>query len=710
MKISILLPFKENFSPHYAGAVSLFINDTLKISKFKKNTVVFGNTHFKQIFNLNYKNISLDKKLFQSQNKRYVEEFINLEKKRKSDLIELHNRPIYLNFIINKLINRTYILYFHNDPLTMSGSKTISERIFLMKNCFKIIFNSNWSKKRFLQDMKSDFINSEKLVVINQSAKKNLINLDNKKKIITFVGKLNKSKGYDLFGQSIIKILDKHKDWSGIVVGDEPRDKLDYNHKNLKKLGFRKHSEVLDIYKKTSIAVVCSRWEEPFGRTSLEASSNGCAVIISNRGGLPETITNGIILKKLNHVNVFKAIDNLIKNKKKRIELQKLSLKNFYLTHKYISNKIDELRDVKLTKKSKISFFDSKKSLRILHITNFNERHNGRLFFNTGRRINNGFIRLGHSVLEFSDRDIQKHYKSYSDITGAKSLNDKLKKTCYNYKPDIIVMGHADLISPQMLSELKDEYPQLKIAQWFLDPLNKFGPDYEKNKKRILDKSKFIDANFITTSPDVLKFLPKKVKNYFIPNPSDPSFETLNNFNKDCSIDVFFALSHGVHRGILKSRTTDDREIFIKKLIDSSKNVKFDIYGVNKVQPIWADQYFKTISNSKMGLNLSRGTPIKYYSSDRITQIIGNGLVTLIDEKTNYQDFFSKNEMIFYKDISDLTEKIIHISKDDKLRKEIGKKGKLKYTKYFNSTLVAKFIIEKTLDLNHKNNYLWYNN
>ena len=35
-----------------------------------------------------------------------------------------------------------------------------------------------------------------------------------------------------------------------------------------------------------------------------------------------------------------------------------------------------------------------------------------------------------------------------------------------------------------------------------------------------------------------------------------------------------------------------------------------------------------------MGLNLSRGEPIKYYSSDRITQIIGNGLVTLIDEKT----------------------------------------------------------------------------
>ena len=27
MKISILLPYKENFTPDYAGAVSLFLND-----------------------------------------------------------------------------------------------------------------------------------------------------------------------------------------------------------------------------------------------------------------------------------------------------------------------------------------------------------------------------------------------------------------------------------------------------------------------------------------------------------------------------------------------------------------------------------------------------------------------------------------------------------------------------------------------------------
>ena len=36
MKISILLPYKENFTPSYPGAVSLFVNDTVKISKYKK--------------------------------------------------------------------------------------------------------------------------------------------------------------------------------------------------------------------------------------------------------------------------------------------------------------------------------------------------------------------------------------------------------------------------------------------------------------------------------------------------------------------------------------------------------------------------------------------------------------------------------------------------------------------------------------------------
>ena len=710
MKISILLPYKENFSPEYPGAVSLFINETSLLSRYKRHIKVYGSTDYKRKFKIRYQNIDLKKKFIGSQSRDYINNFILFERKESSDLIEIHNRPNYLKFIEKRLNKRNYVLFFHNDPLSMEGSKSIDDRKYLLNTCYRIIFNSNWSKKRFLEGLENKLINSVKLLVFFQSAKKSNVGIIPKKKNwITFVGKLNRAKGYDIFCQSVLKILNKHKNWRAKIVGDEKREKIKITHKNLELLGFLEHRKVLQIFRNSSIAVVCSRWEEPFGRTSLEAAANGCAVIISNKGGLPETITNAVILKKLNSSELEKTISDLIINEDKRNNLQIKSINNFYLTHKFVSNLIDEYRDEKL---KNVNFFNTnktKKSLRILHITNFNERLDGRLFFNTGRRINNGFIRLGHSVLGFSDRDILRNYKSYKDFSGSNTLNDKLKKTCYNYKPDMIAMGHSDLINAQQLGQLRDDYPNIKISQWFLDPLNVDGPDYERNKQRILDKSEYIDANFITTSPNVLKFLPSNINNYFIPNPVDTSFETLNNFLKPCNVDVFFALSHGVHRGVLKSGKEDDRNYFLKQLIKKAHNIKFDIYGLDKKQPIWADHYFKVISNAKMGLNLSRGTPIKYYSSDRIAQIIGNGLVTLIDKKTQYMDFFNNKEMVFYKNLGDLSEKIIKISNDEKLRKSIGKAGKKKYFKYFNSNIVADFLINKTFDLNRSKKYFWHN-
>ncbi len=709
MKIAILLPYKENFSPEYPGAVSLFVNETSIKSKFKKNITVFGNTNYKKKYKLKYKNINLFNNPLISQTKTYVNKFIRLQKKSDFSIIEVHNRPSYINLLKKNLKQKIFALYFHNDPLSMDGSKTIADRKNLLKSCYKIIFNSNWSKKRFLEGLENKFINSDKLVVFFQSAKKNSKKiLKNKKKWITFVGKLNSAKGYDIFAKTIVKVLNKHNDWKAKIIGDEKREKISLRHDNADILGFLNHEKVLNIFKKTSIAIACSRWEEPFGRTSLEASANGCAVIITNKGGLPETVTNAKILNKLNILNLEKTINQLIENDNLRKKLQRLSLENFYLTHEFITDKIDKFRSEKLKIIKKFNTKKSLENLRILHITNFNERLDGRLFFNTGRRINNGFIRLGHSVLGFSDRDIQKYYKGIGDLKGAKTLNNKLKKTCYNYKPDLIILGHADLISADQISELKEDYPNARFGQWFLDPLNKKGPDFERNKQRILDKIKVVDSSFLTTSPDVLNFL-KNEKSFYIPNPSDKSFEILNNFNKSCNVDVFFALSHGVHRGVLKSGKTDDRIVFLDKLTQKTPDVKFDLYGIGKVQPIWADHYFKTISNAKMGLNLSRGEAIKYYSSDRITQIVGNGLVCLIDEKTQYRNFFNDKEMVFYKDINQLSEKILELSRDDKKRRSIAKRGKDKYMKYFNSNLVAEYIINKSLEVNNKKKFFWEN-
>jgi len=703
MKISILLPYKENYSVNYAGAVSLFINDTTKLSKFKKNIRIFGSTNFKSRLSKNYTNIELNKSnLLQSQSRIYVNRFIELQETINADIIEIHNRPNYLKFI--KKLNTKIVLYFHNDPLEMAGSEKINERLNLLKICQKIIFNSEWSKNRFLEGLGKFYCGSSKLEIINQSTNKPKIDFTKKDKIITFVGKLNSAKGYDLFGGAILRILKKHKDWSGLVIGDEPREKLIFKHKNLNILGFQEHKKVLRILEKTSIAVACSRWQEPFGRTSLEASSRGCAVIISDKGGLKETITNGTILKKNTVNNIFNAIDDLINDKKKLANLQKKSHENFYLTNNHISKKIDLYRSSILDIKSK-SNSTKKSKLKIIHITNFNERHNGRLFYNTGKRINNGLVRLGHSVLEFSDRDILSNNRKLNDLSGAKYLNKKLLTVIGNYTPDLIILGHADLINIQTLKIIKQYYPQIKIAQWFLDRMD---TNWIFNKKRFLNKIDIMDASFCTTNPDVLKFS-KKNMIYYIPNPVDESFETLNNYkNRNLKNDVFFAMSHGVHRGILKKGKFDERENFLNRLINKLPNIKFDIYGIENKQPVWADNFIRALSQSKIALNLSQGSGSKYYTSDRFAQLIGNGLLVMIDKKTKFGDFFNKDEIILYKDINDLAKKITKYSNDDALRQKIAKKGRDKYFKFFNSTIVAEFIINKTFNINKR--YFWESN
>ena len=132
MKISILLPYKENYSPNYAGAVSLFINDTIKKSKYKKNIRIFGNTNYKIKLSKNYTDIKLKKSsLFQSQSRFYVNRFVELQKKNKSDIIEVHNRPNYLRYIKN--LSAKIVLYFHNDPLEMVGSEKAKDRLNLLK-------------------------------------------------------------------------------------------------------------------------------------------------------------------------------------------------------------------------------------------------------------------------------------------------------------------------------------------------------------------------------------------------------------------------------------------------------------------------------------------------------------------------------------------------------------------------------------------------
>ena len=103
-----------------------------------------------------------------------------------------------------------------------------------------------------------------------------------------------------------------------------------------------------------------------------------------------------------------------------------------------------------------------------------------------------------------------------------------------------------------------------------------------------------------------------------------------------------------------------------------------------------------------MGLNLSRGEPTKLYSSNRIASLMGNGLLTFIDRKTEFNKIFNDNEVNLYNTVGDLSDKINFFKKNEKSRIKIAKNGQKKYFKLFNEKKISKYIVEKSFGNNAK--------
>ena len=472
---------------------------------------------------------------------------------------------------------------------------------------------------------------------------------------------------------------------------NEERRSIYISHSRHKELGFINHKDTLKLLNKSEIAVVPSRWDEPFGRTALESSSRGCATIISNRGGLTETTDYALILKKLDTKNIYQEIKMLIKHPQKKRKIQKLGRKNIKHLINNNTKLIDGIRE-NIFPRYSVNFIKNK--LKIINLYNQGQKHNHRLFnISLGKKFTNGFVRNGHDVLEISDRDYLRNNKSFSLIPNRINFQRFLIDTFKNYNPDVLFFGHTKNISLDTLETIRSINKNLIISQWNEDPVMN-GLNYSKqNISNIKLYADYVDHNFITTHPSVIK---NKINSnfHFFFIPVDKNIERFDVYKLRPKNDLFYAMSHGVNRSILKPGTEDDRIKFLDLLIKKIPDIKYDFYGFLNKQPIWGNDFNNALINSKMALNLSRGRPTKYYSSNRIASIMGNGLLTFIDKNVGMSDFFNKEEIVFYSSINDLSNKIKFYSRNDKLRRIIAKKGKTKYFKLFNESKITKYMID----------------
>ena len=686
--IAILLPYKEKYNLDKAGAASIWVKDYLSISKLKNQTLIFGNLDKKdKPLTKNFVNIDLTKTYIRK-NIQYTKHLYDYHLKNKFNIIEIHNRPESLLYLIKKKISAKLIFMFHNNPQDMRSSKSIKDRIFIAENTYQIYFVSRWVKDKFFEGLPFNHRNNCEILY---PAIKPLKKFPKKDNLIIFSGKLNSSKGFDLYGKAVIKILDKYKSWNAIAIGNEPREKFNFNHKNFKILDWVKHDDILDYYKKASISVVPSRWLEPFGRTAMESAAYGCATITTRNGGLPETFNNELFLEKINDIELYKLIEKLIKNNIYRKRIQKKNFSNVINNINEKVSKLDEFKNHILLPKV---FFNKKAKLKILHVSTFDERSDHRLFnISISQKLSKGFIRNDHDVINFSYRN----YLSKNILRHRNEIiNNKVINICNHYRPDLLVLGHNNFLYKNNLEKIKYNFKS-KIALWYEDALGHKGegPNWRQNLTLIENNNHYIDNYFVTTHPDEIKTIISKKKMNFLPIPVDENIENLEIYNsRNRYKDLFFALSHGVNFGDLKKRKTDEREIVINNLMKKFPKINYNFLGIANEKPKWNYDFFDELLKTKMALNLSRGKPLKYTSSNRIAALIGNGIYTFIDKKTNFKDFFNENEVGSYKDLDDLGSKIEKLKSKPNLINKYGKAGRDKYFKLFNTKKISKEIID----------------
>lgn len=691
---AIILPLKENFTTENFGAVSVWVNDYIKFAKHNDDLIFCKKKSKNQIYlKKNIYPISISGKLFS--NSKYIKQISNVIAKSNIDIVEIHNRPEYVFYLSKNNPNIKINLVFHNDPNTIRLSNKVADKEALISICNKIIFVSKWVKKRFFYNLKNSHNNKTEIIYnfINPLKK-----FPKKNKIIIFSGKLNTNKGYNIFGKAIVQILNKFVDWKAVVYGDEIRESLFFKHERLEINKWIDHNKLLKIYEKSSISVVNPNWEEPFGRTAMESASRGCAVITTKSGGLSETFNNSLILKKNNSSELVKLLSKLILNKRLLLSIQKKNFKHVIHTPEksiFLLNSLRKIQKIKLN-------INKIKTYKIIHISNFDIKTSHRLFnLSIAKKISNGLIRNGHDTIDFD-------YRNYTrNIFNKITVDKKVIEIAKNYRPDLILLGHNNCLSRNTIVEIKKKY-NTKFSIWYEDHVVKGDPNYKKNLDLLEQNNDLIDQYFITTSPDVIKSKISKSKINFLPIPVDPNIENGHFYESKKENDLFFALSNGVNYGKLKKNSHDERSFFINKLISlSNDKIKFNVLGLYGEQPKWNYDFYDELMLSKTALNLSRGGPNKYASSNRIATLIGNGVLTAIDEKVQYQDFFNNDEIIIYKNKLDLINQIISIKDNPKKIRLNSIKAKKAYFSYFENNIVADFLIHKIFNNKKKYNYVW---
>ncbi|MCB8880924.1 glycosyltransferase family 4 protein [Acidisoma cellulosilytica] len=303
-RVAVILPPREGFGPQSAGAVALLQArlakpDAAHASGFA--VTIVGAPQKGEIFPLPFLPADESWSLWGS-DARYAAAVTRVLRRLKPDLIEVHNRPDLARRLAASFAPRRIALFLHNDPRSMRGAKHAAARAALSRKLGAVVCVSRFLADAWMEGIAIKTVLAPRVLPnsLDLSALPSPLPPAERDKVIVFAGRVVADKGADSFVRACAQALPQLPGWQAIMIGadrfraDSPetpfteRLRPEAEAAGIALLGYRDHATVMAALSRAAIAVLPSRWPEPFGLAALEALANGAALLASHRGGLAE--------------------------------------------------------------------------------------------------------------------------------------------------------------------------------------------------------------------------------------------------------------------------------------------------------------------------------------------------------------------------------------------------------------------------------------
>ncbi len=267
----------------------------------------------------------------------YLDSVIDAVESFQPNIIHVHHAfPLsWIARVIKGIYQIPYIITVHGSelPTVQKDKRYIALTSDALRRARRVVPNSFWTKEWLFKIFGDEFRSQVRVIPGGVDLHKfnpnlNTSDIDKKydlagKKIVLFAGKLTAYKGVKYLVQAAKKIPAEV-----MILGEGPeRENLEKRVAEMKltNVQFGGHlgtsSELNKFYKRASVFVAPSTWDEPLGLVILEAMATKTPVVVTRKGGIPLAVkdgVNGYFVRPRNATEIAEKVNLLLNNEEKR--------------------------------------------------------------------------------------------------------------------------------------------------------------------------------------------------------------------------------------------------------------------------------------------------------------------------------------------------------------------------------------------------------